>query len=55
LAWRLKDRSGLRTSPVSWLGGSSSPLVVVSTGPLRGLPAALPVFLAQSLWEDGVQ
>lgn len=37
---RGKDRSGLRTSPVSWLGGSSVP---VSTGPVPGLPAALPL------------
>jgi len=39
LAWRLEDRSGLRTSPVSWLGGSSDPVSSDSNG---GRCAAFP-------------
>ena len=48
-----KDRSGLQTSPVSWLGGSSAPIdCYYFMGPVRGLPVALP-FVAGANLERG--
>ena len=48
--WK-ENRPGLRTSPVSWLGGSSVRADKVQRGRCRAFPLALPFFSERrSFW-----